>query len=537
MSSKLIRGTFILTFATILSKVIGLLYVIPFKAIVGDGVTLYSYAYIPYTIFISIATAGVPLAVSKYISKYNALGEYAVGRRLFKSGLLVMTISGIASFLILYALAPILAPQIIFDKDQVTAVEDVVTVIRAVSFALIIVPTMSIIRGFFQGHQSMGPSAVSTVVEQLVRVAFVLAGTFVVMKVMDGDVVTAISVATFAAFIGAIAGLVVLIVYWFKRKPKLNELLEKDKGTVNVSLVEVYKEIIQYSIPFVFVGIANPLFQLIDQFTFNRAMSYIGLATYADEAFGILNFDTHKIVIIPVSLATAFSLTLVPSITKAFVKNEQQNLHKQLDQTFQIMLFLTLPAAIGISLLAEPIYTVFYGYKLAGVELLALYAPVAVLFALYAVTAAIMQGINEQRFTILSLLVGLLVKLSLNMPFIKLFETKGAVLATALGYLAAIAINLFVIHYFARYSYRFVLRRTILIGLFTVVMSVVTRGVFQLLSLLLAPDLRLQALIIILICAVVGAGVYFYLSFRSKLVYFLFGTKADKLKQKLRLPF
>lgn len=535
MSSKLLRGTFILTFATIFSKVIGLLYVIPFKAIVGDGVTLYSYAYIPYQIFISIATAGVPLAVSKYISKYNALGEYAVGRRLFKSGLVVMTVSGVVSFITLYALAPVLAPQIIYDSDQVTKIEDVVTVIRAVSFALIIVPTMSIIRGFFQGHQSMGPSAVSQVIEQIVRVAFVLIGTFVVLKILNGDIVTAISIATFAAFIGAVGGLIVLIYYWFKRKPHLDKMLSEDKGTVKVSLVQVYKEIIQYSIPFVFVGIANPLFQLIDQFTFNRAMSIIGLAKHADKAFGVLNFDTHKIVIIPVSLATAFSLTLVPSITQAFVKNNQEDLNKQLNQTFQVMLFLTLPAVMGISLLAEPVYTAFYGYDGLGVEVLKVYAPVAILFALYAVTAAIMQGINEQRFTILSLLVGLLVKLSVNIPLIKLFETKGAVYATSLGYLAAILINLIVIKVFAHYSYRLVIRRSLLISLFTLVMYVITAAVYQLLTFMLQPDLRIQGLVMIIICAVIGAGIYFYLGFRSRLVYYLFGTRVDKLKKKLRL--
>ncbi|MDP4087426.1 MAG: oligosaccharide flippase family protein, partial [Bacillota bacterium] len=86
MSSKLLRGTFILTIGTILSKILGLFYVIPFYQIVGNkGTLLYNYSYTPYTIFISIATAGVPLAVSKFISKYNSLEEYAVGRKLFKS--------------------------------------------------------------------------------------------------------------------------------------------------------------------------------------------------------------------------------------------------------------------------------------------------------------------------------------------------------------------------------------------------------------------------------------------------------------------
>ena len=114
MSSKLLRGTFILTLGTIISKVLGLFYVIPFNAIVGkEGTALYQYSYVPYTIFISIATAGIPLAISKFISKYNALEEYAVGRKLFKSGLIVMLSTGIVSFLIFYFSAPILADMCI----------------------------------------------------------------------------------------------------------------------------------------------------------------------------------------------------------------------------------------------------------------------------------------------------------------------------------------------------------------------------------------------------------------------------------------
>jgi O-antigen/teichoic acid export membrane protein len=214
MQSKLLRGTFILTLGTILSKVLGLFYVIPFYQIVGSkGTALYQYSYVPYTIFISIATAGVPLAVSKFISKYNALEEYAVGRKLFKSGLMIMLISGFASFLILYLAAPLFAESMFNDKGNLQSnIKEITTVIRAVSFALIVVPFMSLIRGFFQGHQSMGPSAVSQVVEQIVRISFTLAGAYVVLK-FNGSMVTAVSVATFAAFVGAIGSLFTL--FWY----------------------------------------------------------------------------------------------------------------------------------------------------------------------------------------------------------------------------------------------------------------------------------------------------------------------------------
>lgn len=539
MSSKLLRGTFILTIGTILSKVLGLFYVIPFYQIVGKhGTQLYQFSYVPYTIFISIATAGVPLAVSKFISKYNAMEEYAVGRKLFKSGLLIMMTTGIVAFLILYLTAPMVADMSINtnDKQQTFSADEVATVIRAVSFALIVVPFMSLIRGYFQGHQSMGPSAVSQVIEQIVRITFTLAGAYVVLHMFHGGIVKAVSVATFAAFIGAIGSLFVLFWYWYKRKPYLDELLEQDKGSVQISLGQIYKEILIYAAPFVFVGIANPLFQLIDQFTFSHAMAGIASEKVADTAFSILNFESHKIVIIPVSLATAFSLTLVPSITKAFVENDRKSMNHQLNQAFQVLLYLTLPAAVGLSLLAEPVYTVFYEHDPLGIEVLGAYAPVAILFALYSVTAAILQGINEQRFTILSLLLGLLIKLSLNIPLIKAMGTVGAILATALGYTAAIVLNIVVIKVYSRYSFRLVLRRGALIVVFSGVMWIGTKLTHTLLLLFMSPVSKAQSLIMILICAVVGAGIYFYLSLRTKLVYRLFGTRVDSIKRKLRLP-
>jgi O-antigen/teichoic acid export membrane protein len=536
MSSKLLRGTFILTLGTLISKVLGLFYVIPFDAIVGkEGTTLYQYSYVPYTIFISIATAGIPLAISKFISKYNAIEEYAVGRKLFKSGIIVMLATGMLSFLILFFSAPILADLVIKDEEQVTNTEDVISVIRSVSFALIIVPFMSLIRGFFQGHQSMGPSAVSQVIEQIVRIMFLLIGAFIVLFVMKGEVVTAVNVATFAATIGAIGSLGVLFWYWYKRKPHLDELLLHDKGTVDISLKEMYKEILLYAAPFVFVGIANPLFQFIDQVTFNKAMVEIGLATQADFAFSALNFYSHKLVIIPVSLATAFALTLVPNVTQSFVANDRIALNRQLNQTFQVLLFVTLPAVVGLSLLAEPVYTVFYGHDVLGTEVLRAYAPVAIFFALYSVTAAILQGIDEQRYTILSLLVGLLIKLTLNIPLIKFMETQGAILATALGYGASILINLIVIKKYAQYPFRLVIRRSLLIIILTFIMFLGTAGTYKMTTLFLSPESVGSSLVIVVLCAMVGVVIYGYLGLKLKLVNILFGNKVDRLKEKLHL--
>ncbi|MFI8578026.1 oligosaccharide flippase family protein [Rossellomorea aquimaris] len=538
MSSKLIRGTFILTLGTFISKFLGLFYVIPFDDLLKgheEGASLYQYGYVPYTIFLTVATAGVPLAVSKFVSKYNAIGEYAVGRRLFKSGLVLMTLTGIVSFLIMYAFAPIFAEMTIKSDEQVISVAQVTTVIRAVSFALIIIPFMSLIRGFFQGHQSMGPTAVSQVIEQIVRIVFLLGGIYVVLNILDGSVTTAIAVATFAAFVGGLASLGALIWYWFKRKPHLDELLEEDRGQEEVSLRSMYKEIIAYSIPFIFVGLANPLFQLVDQITFNTAMSAIGNAKVSDHAFAVLNFYTHKLVIIPVSLATAFSMTLIPLITTSYTSGDRKTMRRNIDQTFQILLFLTVPAALGIALLAEPTYTMFYHSDELGTSILRSYAPVAILFALFAVTAAILQGIDEQKFTIFSLLVGLLLKLVLNIPLIRLFETQGAVIATVIGYSVAILINLYIIKKYARYQFRLIMRRTMFIGALNAVMAAVVLVLYGILVQFLNPESGFQSILLVAICGGVGALVYFYLSLRSKLADRLFGDKITRIRSKLRI--
>ncbi|VEF47221.1 polysaccharide biosynthesis protein [Bacillus freudenreichii] len=537
MSSKLIRGTFILTLGTILSKVLGLLYVIPFYRILGGAhqAALYTFGYVPYTIFISIATAGVPLAVSKYIAKYNALEEYAVGRKLFRSGIYVMLGTGIVSFLAMYGLAPWMAEIVLkgAETDHSYTAADVAVVIRAVSFALLIIPVMSLVRGFFQGHQSMGPSAVSTVVEQLARIAFLLAGAFIVLYILKGSIVTAVSVATFAAFIGGLASLAVLMWYWRKRKPGLDELLQYDRHTVDVSLPNMYKEIFIYAFPFVLVGIANPLFQFIDQVTFTRAMAEAGKAAGALDALGILNMTTHKLVIIPVSLATAFALTIVPLVTESYVKDDKKLMFRQLDQTFQVLLFITVPAAIGLALLADPMYTMFYEFDQYGAQVLRTYAPVAILFALYSVTAAILQGINEQRFTVLSLLTGLLVKLTVNIPLIKLFATEGAVYATALGYGVAIMINFIVIKKFAYYPFKLVYRRSLLIVIFNIIMAISVFVIYKGLLLFMTTESTWQSIVIIIICAGVGGVIYAYLGLKSGLADRLFGARLQRIKQRL----
>ncbi|RIJ66671.1 polysaccharide biosynthesis protein [Rummeliibacillus sp. POC4] len=535
--SSLMKGTAILTIGMFLSKVLGLVYIFPFYAIIGqENVALYSYAYVPYTIMLSVAISGAPIAVSKFVAKYNSLGDYASGRKLVKSGLMIMTLTGFVTFLALFLLADPIAHLVIKDEEQVFTVSQIAGVIRWISFALIVVPFMSLVRGFFQGYDHMEPTAISQLVEQIIRIIVLLVGAFLVMRVFNGKAQTAISFAVFSAFIGALAGLIALWYYWRRLKPEFDLKLKSSVSSGQLSYTSIYKEVITYSIPYVFVGIANPLFQLVDMLTFNTAMSNIGLAKVSDEYLGMLNFTTQKIVIIPVMLATGFSMALVPAITNYYTRKQNGALINAMDKTYQVLLFVTLPAVVGISLLSTDIYHLLYSESAMGSSILAFYAPVAILFALFQVTAALLQGIDYQKWIVFSLLTGILVKLAINIPLIQSFETKGAIMATAIGYLISILINIIVLKKALNYKSKMVIRRSILIIALTIIMAAFVIVTHKVLVLMFGvAHSKLLALLYLVICITIAVVVYGFLSLRIGLAQKLLGEKITKIGRKFGL--
>ncbi|WP_172371046.1 putative polysaccharide biosynthesis protein [Sporosarcina jiandibaonis] len=535
MSSKLVKGTAILTIGLFLSKALGLLYLIPLYAIVGkESMVLYQYAYIPYNIALSIAISGAPLAVSRFVARYNALGDYATGRKLMKSGMLVMTISGILAFLTLFLLAEPIAHLVIRDDDQIFTIAQITSVIRWVSFALLVVPLMSIVRGFLQGYNKMEPTAFSQLIEQIVRIIAVLVGAFIVVNFMHESPEKAINFAVFAAFIGGLAGLGVLYWYWRKYKADFDYLLDNSvKPEEETSFLKMYKELFAYLLPFVLVGIINPLYQFVDMVTFHDAMKAIGRSTVSDVYLGILNLMTHKFVMIPVMIATGFSMALIPVLTTYYTQKDQKGITRSLDQTYQIMMFLTIPLVIGLMVLSNEFYLLLYERDAVGAKILASYAPVAILFGLFTVTAAILQGIDRHKWIIFNSLVGLLVKLMINIPLIKLFETNGAILATAIGYAIAVGLNIAIITKALQYRSRMVFRRIILIGILNLVMFVAVYFTLKGLTAFSLVDGKMHALLYILICTFVGGAIYGYLSLKTGLAQKLFGERITRFTDKL----
>jgi PST family polysaccharide transporter len=391
---------------------------------------------------------------------------------------------------------------------------------------------MSLIRGFFQGHQSMGPTAVSQVIEQLVRIVFLLGATYLIINVLKGGMVLAVGYATFAAFVGAIGGMLVLIYYWMRRKHTLLALQENKVITQQKPLSEMFKEVFSYAGPFVFVGLAIPIYNYIDTNTFNRSMYDAGYSENVTIAmFSVLLLYVPKLVMIPVSLATAFGLTLIPSITDSFTNNNRALLHKQIDQTFQIIMLLTLPAVVGMSVLAGPAYTIFYygNSEDIGTSILMWYAPVALLFSLFTVNAAILQGINKQKLAVISLVIGIIVKLVLNTPLIQMFQGVGSILATAAGYTVSLLYGFAMIKRHSGYSFRLFIKRTILMTILTIFMGLTVSVFHSILSIFINyQDGMIESAIVVGASVVVGGAVYIYLAYRSHLLEKVLGNRLKR---------
>lgn len=534
--SKFVRGTMLVTVATFLTKFLGIIYVIPFNEIVGHiGGTLYGYAYVPYNILLSISTIGIPLAVSKMVAKYNALEDYYTGLRVFRTGILLMIISGFIAFLIMYFGSGFLANLMIKDdyKDAISS-SDITLVMKMVSFALLIIPAMSIVRGFFQGYQSMGPTAVSMLVEQIARIAFLLISTILVVKVFDGTIATAVGFATFGAFVGGLASIAVLMIYWQRRKNNIFYHVNNQEIKTDIPLKELFYELFSYSGPFVLVGLATSLYQLVDQFTFQRAMVAIGEGDTWSIAYSVINVYGHKLVIIPVTIATGMSLSLLPALTRSYTKNDFEELYREINQALQIIFVLVIPAAVGLLMLSD----VAYGslFKLDNIEitgpLLAWYAPTAVFFALFVVSTSMLQGINQQNFAVVSLGVGLFLKLALNITFIHFFGAKGAIFGTSLGVGTAVFLNLWRVKVAVEFSYRKIRKRIILIGLFSAIMALVLWGLKLFLGTFLNYlENRFHSVIVLILGVGIGGMVYLWLAYQSTLLERSFGDRVKKLER------
>lgn len=195
------------------------------------------------------------------------------------------------------------------------------------------------------------------------------------------------------------------------------------------------------------MGLAIPLYQTIDTFTINKLLIQIGYMQGEAEKINAIIGLVQMVVLIPVSVATAFSMSLVPEMTKAYTAGNTKLLYKHFTRTNVLVVAITVPAAIGMIVLAKPVYTLLFGAgndPEMGRIILQYYAPACILFS-FTVTAAMLQGINQQQKTVLGLVIGIIVKIVLNIVLLPYFDYVSFIISTYAGYTISVGFNLWML--------------------------------------------------------------------------------------------
>ncbi|MFT8324898.1 putative polysaccharide biosynthesis protein [Oenococcus sicerae] len=433
IEKQLVKGSAWLTFGNLFSRVLGALYIIPWTIIVGKYSTeangLFNMGYTIYAMFLMVATAGIPTAISSLIAHYNAIHEAQISMKLLWQGLKVGLLTGLASAVILAVFAPLLA----------AGHASLTPVLWSLVPSVFIFPILSMFRGFFQGNQMMKESAISQIIEQVARIVYMLAGTYIVLKANSVNWHGAVIQSTFAAFIGAILGLVYLLYAFSVNRSRFMTNAKKSQHKVHANAKELVYGILKKAVPFVIVASAVTFYQLIDQYSFFLAMDRF--FAFSDQQlivqFARFNANANKLVMIIVPIAIAIAETSLPMLSNAYANHDWPSIRKQIKNIYRLFFVAMFVSAFGLYAVALPMYTVFYGTSdpnlTAGVQLLQISAIVAIFYGFFTVLSFIVQGLGNARIALRSLGYGMLLKIVFQVPMIFLLQAEGAMLSTLVG--------------------------------------------------------------------------------------------------------
>lgn len=539
--NSFMQGAFIATLGIVLSKILGIIYVIPFYAIIGtQGGALYGYAYSIYSIFLGISQAGIPLAISKIVSEYNVLGYYNAKRRTFKIGRKVLSMLGIISFLIMFIFAKPLAYVIIGNIKGGNTIGDVTFVIRVISTAVLVVPFLSIYRGYLQGHKIISPTSISQVLEQLVRVTVIILGSFLTLKVFNLSLTTAVGTAVFAATIGALVSYFYLVFKYNKNR----NIVEKDTLKVNEPKIEdkeILRKIIIYAFPFIMIDVFRSLINSVDVFMLVKVLvNGLGYSiTEAEAVMSVVSTWGQKINMIIASIATGLMVSLIPNLTSSFVKKDFNDVNVKINQTITWMLFFTIPMTVGLSLLAKPIWTIFYGVSDFGPKVYCYYVYVALATTLFTASVTILQVLKEYKKVFICLFLGLFTNAIFNIPLLYAFDSMGfpayygSTTSTILGYVVSCYIALSYLHKKYKINYEDSIKK-----IFNIILTTVFMAIMILIVKLVIPfnsDSRIINIIYVLLYTIIGSLTYFMIMFKTKMIYNIFGVNVvNKVIKKIK---
>ena len=428
-----LQGAAILTLGTILVKLIGALYKIPMNRIIGtEGFGHFNVAYSIFSVLLTVSTAGLPIAVSRMISQANTLGNRRQVQKIFHTSLRIFLVIGA----LCSAVMLIFAPQLANWMEDPDAIYAIAVLAPAVLFLCII----SSFRGYFQGQQYMTPTAVSQVIEAVVKLVLGLGAVYIVLGLGFGT-----PEAAGGAIFGVTAGSVLAAVYLlFQYRRKHVRLTAADRNSPVLSTRDTAKQLLKLAVPITIGSTGLQIFNALDtKIILGRLQDAIGLTSKAASSLFGTYSAAQTFYMLPPALITPLAISIIPTVTAALTLNNYREARRTEESAVRMTALIALPCAAGLAVLASPIQKVAYNYdaetlQVAG-PLLAILGVAVVFNCMVSVTNAILQAHGKVTIPIYTTLVGGLVNIITDYVLIGMdsIGIYGAAIAT-IAYCAVI---------------------------------------------------------------------------------------------------
>lgn len=428
-----LQGAAILTLGTILVKLIGALYKIPMNRIIGtEGFGHFNVAYSIFSVLLTVSTAGLPIAVSRMISQANTLGNRRQVQKIFHTSLRIFLVIGA----LCSAVMLIFAPQLANWMEDPDAIYAIAVLAPAVLFLCII----SSFRGYFQGQQYMTPTAVSQVIEAVVKLVLGLGAVYIVLGLGFGT-----PEAAGGAIFGVTAGSVLAAVYLlFQYRRKHVRLTAADRNSPVLSTRDTAKQLLKLAVPITIGSTGLQIFNALDtKIILGRLQDAIGLTSKAASSLFGTYSAAQTFYMLPPALITPLAISIIPTVTAALTLNNYREARRTEESAVRMTALIALPCAAGLAVLASPIQKMAYNYdaetlQVAG-PLLAILGVAVVFNCMVSVTNAILQAHGKVTIPIYTTLVGGLVNIITDYVLIGMdsIGIYGAAIAT-IAYCAVI---------------------------------------------------------------------------------------------------
>ncbi len=397
--NSLIKNASILMVASIISRIIGLIYRRPLGEVLGSvGLGYYGYASNLYSILLLISSYSIPMAVSKIVSERLALKQYRNAHKVFRGALFYAMLVGGATAVFTFFFGKYLLPM-----NQ----QNAVPALQVLAPTIFLSAVLGVFRGYFQAHQNMTPTSISQIAEQIMNAvvsiaaavilvnSFAPAGQEAVYGAVGGTLGTGAGVVTGLAFM--------LFVYLINRK-----VLKKQQGRDRNQRVETYggvfKIIFFLMTPIIFTTFINNASTYLDSYIYSSVQGWHGInGDLISAAYGEFSNYYVPIINIPLAMASASASAMMPEVSGCYAMNQKQEASGKINQTIRLTMFICIPATVGLTVLAHPVMGVLFPASTELAERLLLTGAAYVIFsALATITSSVLQSIGEQKWALIN---------------------------------------------------------------------------------------------------------------------------------------